>query len=54
MFIQQTISEDELFDFNFESQRKPVVSLEAFFIGTEDEGSIARNLEDHPGFEFFI
>ena len=32
----------------------PVVSLEDFFVGNEDEGSIGCNLDEHPGLPFFF
>ena len=32
----------------------PVVSLEDFFIGNEDYGSIGCNLPEHPGPQFFF
>ena len=32
----------------------PVVSLEDFFVGNEDYGSIGCNLSEHPGPQFFF
>ena len=32
----------------------PLVSLEDFFIGNDDMGSIGCNLFEHPGLEFFF
>ena len=32
----------------------PVVSLEDFFVGNEDYGSIGCNLTEHPGPQFFF
>lgn len=32
----------------------PLVSLEDFFVGNEDKGSIGCNLDEHPGIEFFF
>ncbi|MDT2046527.1 hypothetical protein [Priestia flexa] len=36
-----------------DAQTAPLVSLEEFFEGNEDEGSIGCNLIDHPGVSFF-
>ena len=35
-------------------QSLPVVSLEDFFVGNDDYGSIGCNLSDHPGPQFFF
>src|SRR6478609_5932641 len=35
------------------AQTAPLVSLEEFFKGNEDEGSIGCNLMDHPGIDTF-
>jgi hypothetical protein len=32
----------------------PVVSLEDFFVGNDDQGSIGCNLVDHPGVDVFF
>ena len=42
------------FDFGRHGQAQPVVSLEEFFVGNEDEGSIGCNLDEHPGLPFFF
>lgn len=36
-----------------DAQTAPLVSLEEFFEGNEDEGSIGCNLMDHPGIDTF-
>src|SRR4051794_17143456 len=35
------------------SHQLPIVSLEEFFTGNDDEGSLGCNLIDHPGMRFF-
>jgi hypothetical protein len=35
------------------NKQRPVVSLEEFFIGNDDLGSIGCNLADHPGIQKF-
>jgi hypothetical protein len=44
----------ESFDFGRNGQAMPVVSLEDFFTGNDEEGSIGCNLLDHPGLPFFF
>ena len=42
------------FDFRQRDQSHPVVSLEDFFTGNDDEGSIGCNLSEHPGLPVFF
>ena len=42
------------FDFERQEQPLPVVSLEDFFVGNDDLGSIGCNLNEHPGLPFFF
>lgn len=44
----------ESFDFGMNGQAMPVVSLEDFFIGNDEESSIGCNLLNHPGLSFFF
>jgi hypothetical protein len=50
---QENIPERDIYDYNKVGTIYSAVSLESFFIGNEDESSIAYSLTDHPGLQFF-
>lgn len=53
-YRQKLLKKLESYQFGRYGQSSPVVSLEDFFIGNEEEGSIGCNLMNHPGLSFFF
>lgn len=50
---QSLVEKIKLQGFPNPQQPLPVVSLEEFFLGNDDPGSIGCNLLDHPGIDYF-